>query len=89
MQTLDELAKVAEWHDFEAADYSATGNTARANHHTTAAATIRAAMGENERLRVFIGNLANNPQRATQAQIREACAVTLRAALNQKGPAHD
>ena len=70
--TLEELAK---WHEAQAGHYKPY-HSSQANHHTTAAATIRAAMGEIERLRGPVTQYAKGygPGDGDSA------------ALNQKGP---
>ena len=75
--TLEELAKVAEWHERQDAHRKRQGFTGEIfEHHTTAAATIRAAMGEIERLRGPVTQYAKGygPGDGDSA------------ALNQKGP---
>ena len=91
MQTLDELEKLAKWHEWgEIGDCD----------HTAAAATIRAAMGEIERLRGALRPFAraadwwkafDDQQRITSLHQHGDCLEvahlrTARAALNQKGP---
>ena len=53
---MTDLEILAQWHDYEAADCN---NTPRFRHHTDAAATIRAAMAEIERLRGVLHSTIN------------------------------
>ena len=104
---MTELEKLAQWHE-KRADYFWQDKAWEpikelADHHTDAAATIRAAMAENARLREAATELmagsdivmedilwGDLPDSATGTMtMRLGAYRKVRAALNQKGPAHD